>query len=97
MLPRDTIHFTIEYFDGLEEGDIGTPYYVATAREIVAVTDAPSLDELMINIRDMLELYLDEPDTIAMYNIMPNPRVVVTEVLRSICHQTKLTMSFMGN
>lgn len=74
----DTLHFTIEYFDGQDDDDVGYPYYVATATEISAVTDATTLDDLIANIRELVALYLDEPDPIAEYNIIANPRIVIT-------------------
>jgi hypothetical protein len=74
----DTIHVSVEYFDGQAEGDIGTPYYVASCNEIVAVTDAQTLDELLINIREMIDCFLDEPDPVAELGIVRNPRIVIT-------------------
>lgn len=75
---RDTIHVHIEYFDGQEEGDIGYPYYVASCEEIVAVTDGRTWNELMRNIRDMIAAHLEGEDTVAEYNLVPNPRIVIT-------------------
>jgi predicted RNase H-like HicB family nuclease len=75
---RDTIHVNVEYFDGQEEGDIGHPYFVASCVEITATTDGETLDELVQNIREMVELYLEDIDTIAELNLTPNPRIVIT-------------------
>jgi len=77
-LPSDTLHITVEYHDGQAEDDDGHPYYVASCDEIVAVTDGRTWGELMKNIQDMIAALLDEEDTIAVYNLIPNPRVVVT-------------------
>ena len=77
---RDTIHVRIEYFTGHEEGedDVGYPYYVASCDEIVAVTDGRAWNELMKNIQEMIAVSLEDEDTEAVYNLVPNPRIVVT-------------------
>jgi hypothetical protein len=79
---QDTIHVNVQYFDGQDEDDIGYPYYVASCQEIVAVTDGRTWNELMRNIREMIAASLDEEDTVALYNLVPNPRIVVTMELR---------------
>ena len=73
--PSDTLHITVEYFDGQEEGDVGYPYYVASCDAVGLTTDGRTLDELFSNLREVLELALDEDDTIAVYNVVPNPRI----------------------
>ncbi len=77
---RDTIHIRVEYFTGFEEGedDVGYPYYVASCAEIVAVTDGRTWGELMKNINEMLAASLEGEDTVTAYNLVPNPRVVIT-------------------
>jgi predicted RNase H-like HicB family nuclease len=77
---RDTLHVRVEYFTGFEEGedDVGHPYYVASCEEIVAVTDGKTWSELMQNIHEMIAAALDGEDTIAVYNLEPNPRIIVT-------------------
>lgn len=78
--PRDTLHIRVEYFTGHEEGDddVGYPYYVASCEEIVAVTDGRTWSELLKNIREMVRASLEGDDTIAVYNLVPNPRILVT-------------------
>jgi predicted RNase H-like HicB family nuclease len=78
--PSDTLHVKVEYFTGFEEGqdDVGHPYYVASCEEIVAVTDGRTWNELMRNIQEMIAASLEGEDTIAVYNLKPNPRVVIT-------------------
>jgi hypothetical protein len=77
---RDTLHIQVEYFTGTEEGedDVGHPYYVASCDEIVAVTDGQTWNELLRNINEMVTASLEGEDTIALYNLKPNPRVVIT-------------------
>jgi len=74
----DTIHVNVEYFDGQEEGDVGHPYFVASCVEITATTDGETLDELFKNIGEMIDLYLEDIDTVAELNLTPNPRIVIT-------------------
>ncbi|MCC7448270.1 MAG: type II toxin-antitoxin system HicB family antitoxin [Anaerolineae bacterium] len=68
----------MEYFDGQAEGDVGYPYYVASCVEITATTDGRTWAEFVKNIREMIALYLEGEDTVALYQIVPNPRIVVT-------------------
>jgi hypothetical protein len=77
---RDTLHVKVEYFTGQEEGteDIGSPYYVASCEEIVAVTDGKTWHELMGNIHTMIDASLADEDTVAIYNLVKNPRIIIT-------------------
>lgn len=75
--PSDTLHVTVEYFDGQAEGDDGHPYYVASCSEINAVTSGSTLDELFKNLREVIALALDDEDTIETYNVVPNPHVSI--------------------
>jgi hypothetical protein len=77
---RDTIHVRVEYFTGFEEGhdDVGHPYYVASCEELVAVTEGRTWNELMRSIREMIDASLEGEDTVAVYNLVPDPRIVVT-------------------
>jgi predicted RNase H-like HicB family nuclease len=78
--PGDTLHIRVEYFTGHEDGDddVGYPYYVASCEEIVAVTDGKTWAELLKNIRDMVQASLEGEDTAAVYNLVPNPRILIT-------------------
>lgn len=76
--PQDTLHILVEYHDGQAEGDVGYPYYVASCQEIVAVTDGRTWGELMRNIQEMIDASLEGEDTVAVYNLVANPRIVIT-------------------
>jgi predicted RNase H-like HicB family nuclease len=76
--PDDTLHITVEYYDGQADGDDGHPYYVASCSQIGAVTDGQTLDELLKNLREVIELAFEDEDTIAVYNVVPNPRISIT-------------------
>lgn len=85
MNPNDTLHVIVEYFDGQGEEDDGHPYYVASCQEIVAVTDGRTWGELMRNIHEMIDASIEGEDTVALYNLVPNPRVVITMELPENC------------
>jgi predicted RNase H-like HicB family nuclease len=76
--PDDTLHVLVEYYDGQDEGDNGHPYYVASCSQIGAVTDGQTLDELLKNLREVIELAFEDEDTVAVYNVVPNPRISIT-------------------
>lgn len=76
--PGDTLHVVVEYYDGQDEGDDGHPYYVASCQEIVAVTDGRTWGELMRNIHRMIDASLEGEDIVELYNLVPNPRIVIT-------------------
>jgi predicted RNase H-like HicB family nuclease len=73
--PNDTLYITIEYYDGQDEGDVGYPYYVATNDEIGLVTDGKTFEELRANLVEALDACLGDIDTVAEYNLVPNPHV----------------------
>ena len=75
--PDDTLYVTVEYHDGQAQGDDGYPYYVASSSQIGLVTDGRSLHELFQNLREVIELALEDEDTVETYNIVPNPRVSI--------------------
>lgn len=73
--PLDTVMVNVQYFDGKEEGDDGTPYYVASSRELRFTTDGETFEELLHNIGECLALSLQEVDSIAYYNVLPTAQV----------------------
>lgn len=75
--PNDTLHVTVEYFDGQAEGDDGHPYYVASCSEINIVTSGDTLDELFKSLREVIAFALEGEDTVAIYDLVPNPYVSV--------------------
>ncbi|MBA3871393.1 MAG: type II toxin-antitoxin system HicB family antitoxin [Anaerolineae bacterium] len=76
----DTIHVNVEYFTGFEDGedDVGYAYYVASCQEIVAVTEGRTWSELMHNIHEMIAAHLEGEDSVKLYNLDPNARIIVT-------------------
>lgn len=74
---QDTLHIKVRHFSGVEDG-VGHPYYAASCEEIIAVTDGATWGELMRNIHEMISAFLEGADTVALYNLTPNPRIEVT-------------------
>jgi predicted RNase H-like HicB family nuclease len=60
---------------------VGHPYYVASNDELGLVTDGQTFEELLANLREALELCLEDRDTVAELNLAKNLRVVITMVL----------------
>jgi predicted RNase H-like HicB family nuclease len=75
--PKDSLDVIVRYFDGLADGDIGRPYYVATCDPIGLVTDGVTLDELFAHLHDAIALALDEADPVTSYGVVPIPRITI--------------------
>jgi predicted RNase H-like HicB family nuclease len=69
------VHVDIEHFDGQEEGDVGYPYYVAHSPELHFTTDGKTFEELLANIRECLQLCLEDGDSVAEFGVAPDARV----------------------
>lgn len=82
---RDTLHFYLEY--STEDEDYG-PVYVASCVELAIVTDGKTVDETLRNIGEAVSLHLEDVDTVAEYNLTPNPRLVITLELPESYAQT---------
>lgn len=74
---NDTLYVRVDYYSGQDDGDDGQPYYVATCEQLGAVTDGHNLDELLKNLRELIELAIEDEDTIAVYNVVPNSRISI--------------------
>jgi predicted RNase H-like HicB family nuclease len=61
---NDTIHVNVEYYSGEDEDDEGVPYYVASCEEIALVTDGETFEELLANLREAINLHLEDTDTV---------------------------------
>ncbi len=67
---NDTIHVHVEY--STEDEEYG-PVYAAYCDEISVITDRRTLDELLANLREAISLHLEDVDTVAEFNLVPNP------------------------
>jgi predicted RNase H-like HicB family nuclease len=76
---NDTLDIEIKYFTGQEEGedDTGTPYYTATCVPVGLVTYGETFEELLGNIQEGLAAAMEGEDTIAIFNVIPTPRIVL--------------------
>jgi predicted RNase H-like HicB family nuclease len=55
----------------------GEKYYVADCLDMPVVTQALTLDELVMNIKEALELHLEE-DSLDNYEIIANPDILAS-------------------
>ncbi len=69
---QDMLQIQVEYSveDEAENG-----VYIATNDLISLVTQGYTWDELMHNLKEAIDVCLDETDTIAEFNLSPNPRI----------------------
>ena len=51
-------------------------YYVASCREIFAVTQGASFEEMVANLQEVVQLFL-EGENPADYGLVPNPSIVL--------------------
>ena len=52
-------------------------YFVARCLEISVITDGPTLDETLANLREAIELHLENEDP-AEFGLVPNPGLQIT-------------------
>lgn len=74
----NAIHVNVNYFDGQEAGAVGHSCFGASCAEITATTDGETLNEVVGNIHEMIELYLEDIDTVAELGIVPQQRIIIT-------------------
>ncbi len=72
---KTLVHVNIEYFDGQEEGDVGYPYYVANSPELHFTTDGETFEAMLANVRECLQLCLEDGDSVAEFGVAPDARV----------------------
>jgi predicted RNase H-like HicB family nuclease len=71
---REIVHVYVEY--STEDEEYG-PVYVASCLELAVVTYGKTLDELLSSLRDAIASHLSDVDTLAQYNLIPNPRIMI--------------------
>jgi predicted RNase H-like HicB family nuclease len=71
---RDTIRVNVEYSTDDEEYG---PVYVASCDELSLVTDGRTFEELLRNLREAIGVCLEDTDTVAEFNLVPNPQVIL--------------------
>ena len=70
--PNTTLYIDIEY--NTEDEAYG-PVYIATNDSIGLVTDGKTFEELQQNLREALDACLQDVDSIAEFNLVPNPQI----------------------
>ena len=65
---RETIHTVISESEGA---------YVAECLEVGVVTQGESLDETLRNLREAVELFMDDEEPAAL-GLVPNPRLAIS-------------------
>jgi predicted RNase H-like HicB family nuclease len=73
-----SIHINVEYYDGQDDDDAGHPYYVASFVEIAATTDGQTMDELIRNVHEVIDLYLETQTDVMDVKLAPDPKLVIT-------------------
>ena len=63
----------------------GENYYIAEGVDLPIVTQGKTLDELVVNVKEALELYLEGED-LSDLNIAPNPSVLMNFELSTRLH-----------
>lgn len=71
---REIIHVCVEY--STEDEEYG-PVYIASCLELDVVTHGRTIDELVGNLREAIAQLLEGVDTIAQYNLVSNPRIMM--------------------
>lgn len=71
---REIVHVCVVYNTADEAYG---PVYVASCLELDVVTYGKTLDELLSNLRDGIASHLATVDTLAEYNLIPNPRIMI--------------------
>lgn len=70
--PDEVLYITVEY--DTEDTELG-PMYIATNDRIGLVAEGGTFEELRENLKDALDACLGDIDTVAEYNLIPNPHV----------------------
>ena len=59
---------------GQDEEDVRHPYYVASSDDLHFVTDGETFEELLVNIRECLDLTLKDSDSASEYHVERTPK-----------------------
>lgn len=72
---KTLVQIRMEYFSGNEEGDDGTPYYVASSDDLLFTTQAETFEALLDNLRECLILCLRDTDSVAEYGVASDAHI----------------------
>ncbi len=63
----------------------GDKYYIAECVDLPVVTQGKTLDELVANLKEALELHL-EGESLADYDLVPQPTIIANLEIDSLVH-----------
>ncbi len=63
----------------------GEKYYIAECLDLPVVTQAETLDELADNLKEALELHLEDED-LSTFDLAPNPSILASFELEPLTH-----------
>lgn len=86
--PKQSVTIRVEYFTGHDEGDDGTPYYVASCDDLMFTTDGTTFEELLANIRECLALCMEDTDSEAEYGVARDARIQIVMDLPQVHAKT---------
>ena len=69
---QETLSINVEYST---EDEAYGPIYVAWNDQINLVTEGQTFGDLLKNLQEAIAVCLEETDTVAEFNLIPNPRV----------------------
>ncbi len=69
---NETLQHTIKAF--IKRGE---KYYIAECLEIPVVTQGRSIDEVVANLKEAVELHLEEEE-LDKFGLVPNPTLIIT-------------------
>jgi hypothetical protein len=75
---QESVHVNVEYFDGHGADGDGHSFYVASFVEIAATTDGTTWDELIRNIHEVIDLYMEAQTPNLDVILAQNTRLVIT-------------------
>ena len=71
---QDTLYINVEYY----VDELYGPTYVASADNVGLVTDGHTFPELLKNLEEAIAVCLEDTDTVKEFNLIQNPRVIIT-------------------
>ncbi|MBZ0320333.1 MAG: hypothetical protein K8L91_28230 [Anaerolineae bacterium] len=70
---KHEIQVVIEYYNG--QDDDGQPYFVAHSDDLHFTTQGETFEALLANVRECLQLSLEDTDSIAEYGVAPDAKI----------------------
>ncbi len=71
------IHVDTEHLDGLGDGDLGHPYYVAHSSELRFTTQSDTFEAFLSNIQECIQLCMEDGDSVAKFGVALDTQVQI--------------------